>query len=121
MLTVLLIALLSWTAWAVVLNRLSPILSVELALFLFFVTLFIALTCTFTVFGYYFRLGFLHKDYLKRNINVSLRQGALLSFMVVFVLIFQLNRVLTWWSGILLILMILGLEYYFSLREEELL
>lgn len=109
----------SWGAWLVVLNKFSPLNNLGLALLFFMITLFIALVCTFTLFIYYFRQNVFDHNLLKGNFSISFRQGLFLSFVFIFALVFQLLRVLTWWSGLLLIIAILLLEYYFSLQESN--
>ena len=109
----------SWVAWLVVLNKFSPLNNLGIALLFFMITLFIALVCTFTLFIYYFRHNVFENSLLKSNFSISFRQGLFLSFIFIFALVFQLLRVLTWWSGLLLIIAILLLEYYFSLQESN--
>ena len=66
---------LSWIAWWVVINKLNPLESTGLALAFFFITLFIAMACTFTVIGFYFRV-WLNKNeiYYFNMYNSSIRK-----------------------------------------------
>ena len=48
--------LIAWVAWLIVIFKLDPYLSMNLALSLFFITFFLALSATFTVVGFYFRV-----------------------------------------------------------------
>jgi len=57
-----------------------------------------------------------NKNYYQ-NLNIALRQGCLLSVMIVASLIFQRLRVLTWWDAMLMLIIILLVEYYFMARE----
>lgn len=113
-------ALLAWVAWFLVLVKLSPFESTGLALAFFFMTLFIALSGTFTALGFYFRLWLFKNEIFYKHINVSLRQGVFLSLIAVFCLVFQLMRVLSWWSGLLLVSIAVLLEFYFSAKDSEL-
>ncbi|MBI2634842.1 hypothetical protein HYW82_04210 [Candidatus Peregrinibacteria bacterium] len=110
---------LAWVGWVLVISKLSPYESSGLALLLFFLTLFIALTSTFSVFGFYFRMWLFRNEIFYKHINVSVRQGLFLSLIVNFSLVFQMMKVLTWWSGLLLVVIALLLEFYFSSRDAE--
>ena len=109
--------ILGWVSWFVVLNKLSPFLSGDLALTFFYSSLFLALTGTFTVVIYYLRLALNRSENFFRHLNTALRQGALLSFMCCTGLAFQRLRVLTWWDALLLLVIVLLIEYYFMNRE----
>lgn len=111
--------LFAWLGWALVLTNLSPFGNLPLALSFFFITLFIALTSTFSVVGFYFRLWLLKNEIFYKHINVALRQGVFLSLIAVFCLVFQMVRVLTWWSGLLLVVVFVLLELYFSARDSS--
>ena len=112
--------LIAWIGWLLVINKLSPYESMGLSLLLFFLTLFIALSGTFTALGFYFRVWLFKNEIFYRHINVSLRQGVFLSLIAIFCLVFQMMRVLSWWSGLLLVAIALLLEFYFSSRDSEL-
>ncbi len=110
----------AWIGWILVVTKLSPYETLGLSLAFFFITLFIALSSTFAVLGFYFRVWLFRNEIFYRHINVALRQGVFLSLIAVFCLIFQMMRVLTWWSGMLLILVAVLLEFYFSAKDSEL-
>lgn len=110
--------LLAWLGWILVLVKLSPYESMGLSLAFFFLTLFVALTSTFTVFGFYFRLWLFKNEIFYKHINIALRQGVFLSLIAVFCLVFQMMRVLNWWFGILLVLIAVLLEFYFSAKDS---
>lgn len=111
--------LLSWIGLFLVLTKLSPYESMGLSLTFFFITLFIALTATLAVFGFYFRVWLFKNEVFYRHINVALRQGVFLSLITLFSLVFQMLRVLTWWSGLLLVVIAVLLEFYFSAKDSE--
>ncbi len=108
---------LGWTSWAVVIRNLSPFTSGYLALSLFYASLIIALTGTFSIIIYYLRSIFSDSSKEMSKLNTSLRQGSLLSAMIAIGLIFQRLRVLTWWDTILLLAIVLLIEYYFSQQD----
>ncbi len=112
-----LVALLGWTALIVVLYRLDPYTSTALALPFFFFALFLALTGTLSLLGFYTRVWSRANEIYYEHISVSLRQGALAALAVAGALVFQILRVLTWWDGILIVAAALLVEIYFSSRD----
>lgn len=112
--------LFSWMGWFLVLFKLSPYESMGFSLALFFVTLFLALSTSFTVVGFYFRVWLFKNEIFYKHINISLRQGVFLGLISIFTLVFQMLRVLYWWTGLLLIFVVVLLEFYFSMKDSEL-
>lgn len=110
--------LLAWVAWITVLYKFNPYESASIALAFFYLSLFIALSCTFTLAGYFFRLWLYKNEIFYIHINISLRQGVLLSLIAVSCLVLLMLKVLTWWSGTLLIVAAVLLELYFASKEE---
>jgi len=115
---IFLAAILGWASWLVVINNLSPFISGYLALSLFYASLFIALTGTFSLLNYYLRITINKEGNYFQHLNTALRQGSLLSIMVCVGLIFQRLRVLTWWDALLLLVIVLLIEYYFMARTD---
>jgi len=110
---------LMWVAWILIVLKLNPYESAGTALLLFFLTLMIALSCTFTVFGFYFRVWLFRNEIFYKHINIALRQGIFLSLIAVFCLVFQRMKVFSWWSGFLIVAVFVLLEFYFSSRDTE--
>jgi len=108
---------LGWASLFVVINNISPFISGYLALTFFYSSLFIALTGTFTLLNYYLRIAITKGKNNYQQINTALRQGSLLSLMVIAGLIFQRLRVLTWWDALLILIIVLLVEYYFMAKE----
>lgn len=102
-----------------VLTRLDPYSHMGISLSLFFATFFIAVSATFTVFGFYFRVWLFRNEVFYKHINIALRQGVFLAIIAVFCLIFLMLRLLNWWTGLLLIAVIVLLEAYFSSKDGE--
>lgn len=118
-LVLLFVSILAWSSWFVVLNKLSPNNHTELALLFFFLSIFIVLFSSFSLFLFVIRLFLMKDNFTISFFNVSIRQGLLLSFLSVLVLILQLMRVLNWWTGLLIVALIVFLEYYFSYSETK--
>ncbi len=110
--------LVSWIAWVVVINKLDPFESTGLALAMFYISLFFALACTFTVTGFYFRVWLNKNEIYYQHIHTAFRQGVLLTAIALGCLTFQIVGILTWWSGLLLIASITLIEFYFMAREQ---
>lgn len=108
----------AWLGWIITLLKLNPFESTGMALGFFFVTFFIALLCTFTIAGFYLRVWIYKNEIYYSHINISLRQGILLSSIVIISLAFQLLGVLNWLSGLLLITAVLLIESYFSMKNS---
>jgi hypothetical protein len=117
LLGIILATLFSWATWVVVLLKLSPFTLPQMALSAFFASLFIALTGTFALFIYYLHLWRSAQASKISDLNTALRQGFLLSAMINIGLVFQRQRVLTWWDGLLLLFIVLLIEYYFMSRD----
>ncbi len=111
--------MMAWLGLIVVINKLSPYENMGLSLPLFFVTLLIALACTFTVVGFYFRFWLFQHEVFYKHISIALRQGIFLSLIACFCLVFQMLRVLSWWSGFFVVVVFMLLEFYFSSRDSE--
>lgn len=108
----------SWLGWIITLYKLNPFESTGMALAFFLITFFIALMATFTILGFYARVWIYKNEIYYNHINISLRQGILLSLIVVVSLVFQLLGILNWLSGLLLIAAMLLIESYFSMRSK---
>lgn len=103
-----------WASVALVIYRLDPYKSTNLALGLLFLSLFIALTSTFTLLGYFIRTKIHFNEIFYSHINVALRQGILLSLCSLTCLFLLVINALTWWSGLFIVLFITMIEAYLS-------
>ncbi len=114
---ILVATFISWTSFILVIFKLSPFSQPALSLGLFYSSLFLAITGTFTLIFYFLRLWARKTEIHNSHLNTSLRQGILLSLMLVVGLGFQRLRILTWWDGLLLLAIILLLEFWFMSRD----
>ncbi|KKU79251.1 MAG: hypothetical protein UY05_C0035G0002 [Candidatus Peregrinibacteria bacterium GW2011_GWA2_47_7] len=120
-------AVIGWTSWILVITKLDPCTAPgeitichsisALSIALFFLSAFFALTATFTLMGFGLRLWLHHNEIYLDHFTVSLRQGLLLTFCAMGAMLFLLLKTLTWWSGLLLIAIILLIELYFARPE----
>ena len=107
-----------WLAWVTVLYYINPESSGFIGLFLFYISLLIALVGSFALLGFFFRVWFLAEDIVYKHVGVSLRQAILFSVLVVGGLFLQALRLLTWWNGLLFILGLVVLELFFLTRQS---
>ena len=117
--TLFLASLLGWGSWVVVLYKLSPFSSPEWALSLFFLSLFLALSTTFSLLFYVLRRKSATLPHTREMVNSSLRQGLLVASMICLAALLQRLRVLTWWNATLLFLIVLLLEFYWVGRAKR--
>lgn len=103
----------SWTSFVLVFIRMNPYITTATALITFMITLFLALTGTFTLIGFYVRLWWLKNSLYYHSINTAFRQGALLSLMVCAMLGLQAFRALNWWDGLIVIIIVTIIEFSF--------
>ena len=118
------IAIVGWTSFTLVITRLSPCTgpgmttlcyaTSPLALILFFLSAFFALTSTFTLLGFALRFWLHRYEMYLDHLTTSLRHGILLGFVTLGELGLLLFGALPWWSGLLLVMIIILLEFYFT-------
>jgi len=111
------VALLGWGSWVVVITKLSPFASPQISLSFFYASFFVALAATFALILYFWRLWKSKGEIFSTHLNMSIRQGALISAMVSIGLAFQRFRVLTWWDALLLLAVIVLIEFYFMAKR----
>lgn len=109
--------LLCWAAWGLILFYIDPYVAGITGLVCFYLSLFFALTGTFTLIGLTLRIWFSHNEIIFAYVGVSFRQAVLLASVIGGCLILQQLRVLNWWDGSLLAISIGLLEFYFMTRS----
>lgn len=104
-------ALLSISSLIVILFRVSPFSSPAIAVPLFFLTLFLSIACTATLMIYaaWLTLSIEGMD-TGRKITISLREGFFLASAICLLFLFQILSILTWWIGVLIILIFVLVE-----------
>jgi hypothetical protein len=116
-LSVAVASILSFLSLYLVLTKIDPITDESLALGLYFISLFLAVSSVLTLLGYFFRILFYREELFLNHFNVSLRQGIILGFCIVAIMGFQILRTLTWWNGLIIVLMCFLVELYFVARD----
>lgn len=100
-----------------VLSRIDPFADETLGLVLFFVSLFFTVSSILSLLGYGIRILFYRDELLMNHFNISLRQGIILGVCICAVMGLQVMRTLTWWTGIIVMLLSFLIEIYFVARE----
>jgi len=121
--TLLGVAAVGWAAFALVIIQMEPCTAAgEItichsvstgSLSLFFLSLLVALLGTFIGLGFLMRFGF-NDDVYKEHLAVSARQGIFLTICCLGGLALLILQALTWWSGLLMLVIILVMELYFT-------
>ena len=117
--TLLAATFISWAAWGLVINKISPVESPRIALPAFYASSFFSLLTTFTVVGSFLRKFSSPGKKMLNCINVSLRQGVILAAVCIIALLFQQMHIFTWWIGVLLITIGIILETLFWESKEQ--
>ena len=101
-------------SWIIVLFAIDPVVAGLPAKIAFYITLFIALTGIFSLFGALIRVLIVHKDgVVSREVSRAFRQGILFASIIALSLILASANFLRWWSILLLIFLFAGIELFF--------
>ncbi|MDO8529549.1 MAG: hypothetical protein Q7S18_02675 [bacterium] len=106
-------ALLSLAGWALVTYYIDPQKFGILGQFIFYATLFLFLSGIFILMLTWARRKFSREEAAFSKLGMSFREGVLLSFLTIALLILQSFRVLTWWDGLLTVAGVFLAELYF--------
>ncbi len=109
----------AWLVFWYVLNSLNPTEAGVTGFTAFYLSLFIALAGTLSLFGVLFRIQLRRRhETAFREVRIAFRHGILLSAFSVICLILSAANWLAWWNFIVL-LAIVGAIEYFSLLVQE--
>ncbi len=103
--------LLSLSSLLVILFRVSPITSPEMAIPAFFISFFvmIATGATMIVYSLWHRMSIEGMD-LGSKMNIALRESLFIASACCILVLFQMLGILTWWIGLLICLIFLLIE-----------
>ena len=100
-----------WIAWFFVINNIDPKQAGFAGYIFFYLSLYLALTGTFSVIGFLIRRRLVKSDEIAfHHVRHTFRQGMLISSLILVTLILLQERLLTWWNGILLVILFVILE-----------
>ncbi len=106
-------SVISWFAVGLIVSMTNPYEVGAKGLALFYVSLFLSLSSTFSLIGLFIRFFRFRKMFSLEKVIISFRQGILFSLLVVFSLILQSMSLLTLWNAVLLIIVFAMLEFFF--------
>jgi hypothetical protein len=110
--------LISWAALTLVILKLDPYASTDLALSFFYLSAFISLTGTFTILLFLLKKWRAQDKVYLKHVTISLRQGFLLSGCTTICIALLMLGLLRVWNGLLLVAIMTFAEFYFSSKDE---
>lgn len=106
--------LLCWLAWVFVILKVSPYDGGLIGLISFYLSLFLAIIGTFSVFGFMIRSIILKDDEaVFRHVKHTFRQSIFVALVIVMMLVMLSRGWLYWWNAIILIMFFVFIEAYF--------
>ena len=100
-----------WLIWILVVGNIDPIETGLVGFVFFYVSLFLALIGTFSVIGFLIRQKMVKNEAVVfHHVRHTFRQGLLFSLLILVALLMQQFELLTWLTGILIVLLFLVLE-----------
>ncbi|MFA6160283.1 MAG: hypothetical protein WC678_04340 [Parcubacteria group bacterium] len=112
------ITLISLVALGAVIYYVDPENSGLIGILLFYLVAFFVLSGIFNLALIFLRRKLLGSEMAVKNIDLSFRQGILLSIMILAVMILQSYQMLIWWDALLVVVGIFLIELYFLSSKE---
>lgn len=104
-------AAICWLAWVFVLGSVDPQQAGFFGFLFFYASLFLALAGTFSVIGFLIKKIILKNDQIVfHHVKSTFRQGMLMASTIILGLILLQAKLLTWWNGILLVMLFAAIE-----------
>jgi len=113
----LFVGFVSFCSLYLVFTKLDPYSEELLALVLFIVSLFFFISSVLSLVGYFLRIAFYRNELFLNHFNVSLRQGIILGICICALMGLQIIRTLTWWNGLIVVIISFLIELYFVAKE----
>jgi len=111
-------ALISWSAWLLVIYKLDPYEATSMALSLFFLSFTFSIAGTFTIILFFLKKKKTKNEIYIKHVMISLRQGILLGVCTSTCLLLLMFGMLRMWNGFLLVILIMLFEFYLSGKDE---
>lgn len=111
------ITLLALGVWLMILFNINPKNADWLEKLAFFGSLLLLLSGTLTFIIFYFRIWFSNKEVIYSYLPIAIRHSVLISFIAVSLLFLNALDVLTWWDGIILVVVIILIELFFQTKR----
>lgn len=107
------LSLLLWAIFIFITSSIDPNITNFFGFFLFYFSLFFALSSTLSVLGFIFRIIFFKKSLLFNSVRSAFRQSFLLSFLFIAILLMLAENIFSWFNIIIVILILSIIEYIF--------
>jgi len=104
--------LLCWGVWVYVLLTIDPSATNWIGFWLFYATLFLALSGSFAILGFLFRFVALKRELVFHSVKTAFRQSFLFSFLILAVLFLEAKELLTWLNLFFLAGALVLLEFF---------
>lgn len=112
-------SLLCWLAWGAVLRGISPLEAGWGGFAFFYLSLFLALLGTFSVVVFLIRRRLLEDDaIIFRHVKQTFQQSVIAAMAIIVALILLGKDLLHWWNGIMLLLLVIGLEALMTTHRD---
>ncbi|PIY78796.1 MAG: hypothetical protein COY82_00570 [Parcubacteria group bacterium CG_4_10_14_0_8_um_filter_35_7] len=108
-----------WLAWGVVLFFIDPTQAGFIGLLFFYLSLFLALTGTISLIGFFLRTLILKNEIVFRHVIISFRQAVFFSMVIVGSLFLESKDLFTWWNITFLVLFLTVLEFFFISQRRR--
>lgn len=100
-----------WLIWILVVGNIDPKETGSIGFIFFYVSLFLALIGTFSVIGFLIRKKIIKYEVVVfHHVRHTFRQGLLISLLILIAMMMLQFKLLTWWTGVLVVLLFLVLE-----------
>ncbi|MEA3305075.1 MAG: hypothetical protein U9Q15_05120 [Patescibacteria group bacterium] len=120
LLLLFLTSIISLTALILVIQKMSPFTgNPEVSVTMFYLTLFGSCVGILSIIIYIFKTIFQYRQNYYQELQNAIRQGSLLSLMVIITLYIQHIGIISFWTVIILIPLFLLIELYFIRQEDE--
>lgn len=112
---------LSWIAVALVVATVDPNKAPMAVFAVFYASMFLALTGTFSVIGFLLRIGLLKQQLVvSRHVAISFRQSLLLATLLVIAMYLASKSLLNWWNALIIVAALTVFEFFFiSAKNAE--
>jgi hypothetical protein len=105
------VTVLSWGGWLAVLFFIDPEATGQTGFFLFYLSIFFALTGTFSLIGFFARYLFTRQFPQFEKLQIAFRQALFFGIIFTSYLYMQANHLLTWLNALVLVFVVTILEF----------
>ncbi|MBU1036424.1 hypothetical protein KKF32_00120 [Patescibacteria group bacterium] len=110
-LLMVIVTIISWGAWLAVLFFINPETTAKFGIFLFYLSLFFAVTGTLSLLGFFIRYIFTKHFPEFEQAQIAFRQALFFAIVIVVTLFLQSHHLLTWLNALLLVFLLICIEF----------